>query len=1762
MATALGLPNSRRLFELFAPQIFYTWLGDGTLAAMPYTVFQYHSISHLISENESEATAQIALRGGGQLAEQLVSFQDFDWRATLEKHFAHAEAYCLASQISLPESDQLYPNSETSLRKEVGSDIYTQKLVAEAPAIAGHLLRALQDDRGIERAFEKSGLRQPLADFRHISHLSESSIQLPAAQQPFFRVKYLMDELQWLCSQAGHGVDELWSPSVLVYLYRTLLLTADPAIGPLHACSVLRKIKIVVSLGGPNASTGYPLEMLLHNLRPYLTIFQCSEDAIGIYWYLLEKGKDYLSSRSSFVVGLAVSVFSALTTFVRSSQDSTTQESHFVATMTRAQKFRTWLGQYLTSLQLQDESRSDLYQEIVGHVKEMGASGSNAISSHEGVILMSLLKDRAAPSPMLVEFHFDLAIRSLCKDFVLATEAADDILASSDECLHYAGVMRAVLNRINLNEPFRVWAAQVIGRACSVGGPDTGAMSLEANIDRQENFDRNLTEEASYTEILQRLEAALWQDCLEVAASAEQTLQAIASKPQDSRGEAFIIVRQHFQILAELQAGTFVCPNPSSLGGRNAQAPTLESWQHVADAQTWCSNLAVALCSQMKFDPILGALGSFASTAPSMSPSLVPYIVHLVLAGKQRGAHNVKEKLSDIFVHILATEELRFKSIVPIVLKTILYLRQCRMLTESTLAHRDLWLNIDFGHAAEAATRCQSWHTALLCIEIKQAQQHLQATRSSRRSTQSSATALPECLTTIYQNVDDPDFFYAGHHDADMHSVIKRLEHESASQRMLSFQSAVFDSMMRSERSLDDIRKTATTTAGALSAANMQSISQAVRTFGSGISGSTSGIGSFRGTPTNRAWNVAPSAETLTTGSAMNYLQTLATATDLAAVIHDIERGLSSGAKTLVASGVERINLTKTILPLAILSEAKDLLAMAKTHGVDAALDQMSKIRDWGQRLDFEELSRYLDCREFILGMIRRNDRIGEVLGVTKSRALIYEAKIICQSLQHVAHHESSQFQLSRAAYLAELAKTASQVGLRMEPFSQYYLAKTISNHGEISASVDILRGLCSSATLFDKDLAVGTSEILAELGQQVSSARLEPPEEIIDNYLVPAYKELKGQTSGVNAGRVFHLFATFCDTQLQDPSNRDDYSRALEKRAVKMAEVQDLQNQHKKAEGTVKKSINIYLDRAKSWFKIYDEEYQQKAATREVLILRCLENYLRSMTASDDFANDKLRLLAIWLDAADSTKANVIVNKYIKTVPSWKFATLVNQLVSRLSDAKEDFQEILTDLMFRISSDHPYHSLYQLFAVSKSKNTEGDDVAASRHSAAGKLTETILKKSVSSGIWVAIHNCSINFVRVAQAKLPEKRSKFTLRQLSYGDKLISSVEGSSRKIPPPAMKIDIRIDKSYSKLPVMVELQSQVSIAGGVSAPKITTAIASDGSLHKMLLKSGNDDLRQDSIMEQVFEEVSSLLSDHRSTRQRKLGIRTYKVVPLVTNAGIIEFVQGTIPLHDYLLPAHERYFPKDYNRKRCRSEIADAVEKPLQQRIQAYRNVTANFHSVMRFFFMENFLDTDEWFYKRLNYSRSTAAISILGHVLGLGDRHGHNILLDKNTGEVVHIDLGVAFEAGRILPVPEVVPFRLTRDLVDGMGISGVEGVFRRCCNFTLEALREDQESIMTLLDVLRYDPLVSWSISPYRLKKMQELADASQVDDMNGGAAAGTRALDEPNEADRALTVVREKLGKSLSVEAEVNELIGQAMNERNLAVLFAGWGAYA
>ena len=69
------------------------------------------------------------------------------------------------------------------------------------------------------------------------------------------------------------------------------------------------------------------------------------------------------------------------------------------------------------------------------------------------------------------------------------------------------------------------------------------------------------------------------------------------------------------------------------------------------------------------------------------------------------------------------------------------------------------------------------------------------------------------------------------------------------------------------------------------------------------------------------------------------------------------------------------------------------------------------------------------------------------------------------------------------------------------------------------------------------------------------------------------------------------------------------------------------------------------------------------------------------------------------------------------------------------------------------------------------------------------------------------------------------------------------------------------------------------------------------------------------------------------------------------------------------------------------------------------------------------------------------------MVGNIIGLGDRHCDNILIHTSTGEASHVDFDCIFDKGKCLPVPEIVPFRLTRNILDVFGVLKEKGLFTK-------------------------------------------------------------------------------------------------------------------
>ena len=315
---------------------------------------------------------------------------------------------------------------------------------------------------------------------------------------------------------------------------------------------------------------------------------------------------------------------------------------------------------------------------------------------------------------------------------------------------------------------------------------------------------------------------------------------------------------------------------------------------------------------------------------------------------------------------------------------------------------------------------------------------------------------------------------------------------------------------------------------------------------------------------------------------------------------------------------------------------------------------------------------------------------------------------------------------------------------------------------------------------------------------------------------------------------------------------------------------------------------------------------------------------------------------------------------------------------------------------------------------------------------------------------------------------------------------------------------------------------------------PKRLHILSSDGVSYPFLLKS-REDLHVDARMMQTVDAVNMGLAqqrqqcagkqcsrgdrvtawaDHHCTRH-DLYAPTYPVTPLSSSLGILRWIEHATPIFDL----HRTKRRKDKDRHRDRATDSDRGNKdrdretrelkgnelfmskmlsalaqtglssrmprrdwPLALLRQVYGELVRDVPADMVASYL-SFVGCSAADVLRLQsaFVSSLAAMSMCGYVFGVGDRHLGNMLLDSS-GRVVHIDYNVSLDRGRRLPVPEIVPFRLTRVLRYVCGDEG-EGdgsmrLFRVLCRGVLGWLREHQQPLLALLQSFVHSPIADW------------------------------------------------------------------------------------
>lgn len=287
---------------------------------------------------------------------------------------------------------------------------------------------------------------------------------------------------------------------------------------------------------------------------------------------------------------------------------------------------------------------------------------------------------------------------------------------------------------------------------------------------------------------------------------------------------------------------------------------------------------------------------------------------------------------------------------------------------------------------------------------------------------------------------------------------------------------------------------------------------------------------------------------------------------------------------------------------------------------------------------------------------------------------------------------------------------------------------------------------------------------------------------------------------------------------------------------------------------------------------------------------------------------------------------------------------------------------------------------------------------------------------------------------------------------------------------------LDLAVPGTYkSGQPVVriMSFETTFSVINSKQRPRKLNVHGSDGNSYAFLLK-GHEDIRQDERVMQLFGLCNTLLANDSECYKRHLNIQRYPAIPLSQNSGLLGWVPNSDTLHVLIREYREsRKILLNIEHRIMLQMAPDYDNLTLMQKVEVFGYALDNTtgQDLYRVLWLKS-KSSEAWLERRTNYTRSLGVMSMVGYILGLGDRHPSNLMLDRVTGKIIHIDFGDCFEvAMKREKYPERVPFRLTRMLTYAMEVSNIEGSFRITCEHVMRVLRENKESVMAVLEAVR-------------------------------------------------------------------------------------------
>lgn len=933
VAKALKLGDHRSLFKIFSPQIIYTWIENADLAIFPFRVFGYQSHKDLFSDIQEDLVAQLLMRGKDNAAKELAMMLGVTYDELLEKGFHKIVAYGAAWAVGVPPKEgSRYQSVDMRIRKHMGANEYKTLLEKKFALIIACLFQIMQEDGTSEKFLARDPDFSVACDLmKGITGISHSTAKLPDPLQPFFKVKVILNSVYHICTRVGYDDSRLWSPAMFTFVVRRLFDTMDPALGSLHACAVVRKIRLLICLAREQALRGYALEMVVHGLKPFIVDKYCTEDAIGVLQYLLGRGKDYLSRQPAFVTGTFLSILAPLRAFIPAPTSYRGKiDGQLYASHSAARKFRSWLGSFLLEYEFTELSsqQNQMFQSIVEAAIEF-KSGNASARTKESDLLRHLLDDDRSKNRLLDDVSRGLAFSLVCSDFQRPQSFREDIFGEDRDSVELSRVLLRTCRRFDVNQGFLLWCARVLGRSYAASGEIYNEWTQEIELEKMIEFDnkRYDLDIVPKAGILHRLRSLLLGEDRVVIGIAEKTLETIFFEET----EANDITTFDFVFKEDFYSALKWTVLPTSLAEAEVPRPIITVGRpETLPVDVWIKDLAAAISTNLQQDAIVKNLRPILEKVEGLAKDLFPFIVHVLLLHNLE-SEKLHTELSQLFRDCFKTCTEKTIPHTIILINTILYLRTQPMVDEDTQLPRDHWLDVDYLDMAHAACTCKMFKTSLLFAEIHHSESNSEFSES-------------DLLLEIFKNIDDLDSYYGVAQSPSLETVVSQFEYEEDGWKSLSFRGANLESQLRlgSSSNGQDV-------GGLVDAFNSIGMNGLSHYFlQSGVAPASTTDNMFRSAWKLEQWDL-PCPSSCNTRSAIVYrtLQSVNNGVDTRAIPSHLDSSFLELMLQITTEKQTGHSLGANMRTFAMLTEMEEILVSKEADQLEKVWDRLQERENW-----------------------------------------------------------------------------------------------------------------------------------------------------------------------------------------------------------------------------------------------------------------------------------------------------------------------------------------------------------------------------------------------------------------------------------------------------------------------------------------------------------------------------------------------------------------------------------------------------------------------------------------------------------------------------------------------------------------------------------------------------------------------------------------------------------------------------------------------